>query len=165
MGNLKFTKLVIILFLPIKVNRERKILEVAVDKGMEDGQKITFSGEGDQEPGLEPGDIIIVLDEKEHPVFKRNGIDLIMKCDISLTEALCGFKKVIQTLDNRSLVIQTIPGEVIKNSDIKCVFGEGMPTYRNPFEKGKLIIQFVVDFPERLDPVVAQKLEKILPRR
>ena len=56
-----------------KVNRERKILEVSVDKGMEDGQKVTFSGEGDQEPGLEPGDIIIVLDEKAHALFKRNG--------------------------------------------------------------------------------------------
>ena len=31
-----------------KVNRERKILEVQIDKGMEDGQKITFGGEGDQ---------------------------------------------------------------------------------------------------------------------
>jgi len=70
-----------------KVNRERKILEVQIDKvyffahrrfgtflskvwfkGMEDGQKITFGGEGDQEPGLEPGDIIIVLDEKDHEV-------------------------------------------------------------------------------------------------
>ena len=40
---------------------------------MADGQKVTFSGEGDQEPGLEPGDIIIVLDEKEHPSFKRSG--------------------------------------------------------------------------------------------
>ena len=55
------------------MNRERKILEVSVDKGMEDGQKVTFSGEGDQEPGLEPGDIIIVLDEKAHALFKRNG--------------------------------------------------------------------------------------------
>lgn len=53
-----------------KVIRERKILEVNVDKGMVDGQKITFNGEGDQEPGLEPGDIIIVLDEKEHRVYK-----------------------------------------------------------------------------------------------
>ena len=35
---------------------------------MEDGQKITFSEEGDQEPGLEPGDIMIVLDEKQHDV-------------------------------------------------------------------------------------------------
>eukprot|EP00095_Tigriopus_kingsejongensis_P005884 maker-scaffold38_size502422-snap-gene-4.25 protein:Tk05884 transcript:maker-scaffold38_size502422-snap-gene-4.25-mRNA-1 annotation:"heat shock protein 40" len=142
---------------------ERKILEVAVDKGMEDGQKITFGGEGDQEPGLEPGDIIIVLDEKEHPVFKRNGTDLIMKMNINLSEALCGMKKTITTLDTRTLLIQTIPGEVLKNGDVKCVFNEGMPTYRNPFEKGKLLIQFVVDFPARLDPAVAEKLEKILP--
>lgn len=39
--------------------------------GMKDGQKITFHGEGDQEPGLEPGDIIIVLDQKDHAVFTR----------------------------------------------------------------------------------------------
>lgn len=94
-----------------KVNRERKILEVAVDKGMEDGQKVTFSGEGDQEPGLEPGDIIIVLDEKAHSVFKRNGQDLVMKMDINLTEALTGLKKTIKTLDERTLVIQTVRGE------------------------------------------------------
>ena len=50
--------------------KERKILEVHVDKGMEDGKKIVFNGEGDQEPGIEPGDIILVLDEKEHPVFR-----------------------------------------------------------------------------------------------
>lgn len=48
--------------------RDRKILEVHVDKGMTDGQKIVFSSEGDQEPELEPGDLIIVLDEKEHEV-------------------------------------------------------------------------------------------------
>ena len=47
--------------------------------------------------------------------------------------------------------------------DLKCVFGEGMPTYRNPFEKGKLIVKFAVDFPEAVDPHVAQKLEALLP--
>lgn len=51
-----------------KTVRDRKILEVHVDKGMTDGQKIVFSGEGDQEPGLEPGDLVIVLEEKEHDV-------------------------------------------------------------------------------------------------
>lgn len=146
-----------------KVNRERKILEVQVDKGMMDGQKISFSGEGDQEPGLEPGDIIIVLDEKEHPTFKRNGTDLIIKMNVNITEALCGFKKTVTTLDNRTLVIQTVPGEVIKNGDLKCVIGEGMPTYRNPFEKGRLIVQFIVDFPDSIDPKIAAELEKILP--
>merc|ERR1712227_440603 len=148
-----------------KVTRERKILEVSVDKGMEDGQKITFGSEGDQEPGMEPGDIIIVLDEKEHPTFKRNGVDLIMKFNINITEALCGFKKAIKTLDDRNLIIQTIPGECIKTGDLKCVYGEGMPTYRNPFEKGKLIIQFNVEFPQSIDPAVVPKLEKLLPTK
>merc|ERR1712038_528190 len=148
-----------------KVTRERKILEVSVDKGMVDGQKITFSGEGDQEPGLEPGDIIIVLDEKEHATFKRSGTDLIMKFNINITEALCGFKKSIATLDDRTLIVQSIPGECIKTGDLKCVFGEGMPTYRNPFEKGELIIQFNVEFPESIDPAIVPKLEKLLPAK
>jgi len=146
-----------------KVNRERKILEVSVDKGMEDGQKVTFSGEGDQEPGLEPGDIIIVLDEKAHSLYKRNGSDLVMKMDISLTEALTGLRKCIKTLDDRTLVIQTVRGEVIKPGDLKQVPGEGMPQYRNPFEKGRLIIQFNVVFPNNLEPSVAESLAGILP--
>ncbi|KAL1425368.1 hypothetical protein MTO96_019254 [Rhipicephalus appendiculatus] len=148
-----------------KVVRERKILEVHIDKGMEDGQKITFSGEGDQEPGLEPGDIIVVLDEREHEVFKRNRTDLMMRMDLTLTEALCGFQKTITTLDNRTLVITNLPGEVIKNGSVKCILNEGMPQYRNPFEKGKLIIHFVVNFPDRIDPAVVGKLEALLPAR
>ena len=82
---------------------------------MADGQKITFTSEGDQEPGLEPGDIIIVLDEKAHERFKRSDQDLIMKMDISLTEALTGMKKTIKTLDDRTLVIQTVRGMNIEH--------------------------------------------------
>lgn len=77
---------------------------------MKDGQKIVFHGEGDQEPDLEPGDVIIVLDQKDHPVFQRRGNDLIMKMKIQLTEALCGFKKTIDTLDDRVLVITSKAG-------------------------------------------------------
>lgn len=77
---------------------------------MKDGQKITFQGEGDQEPGLEPGDVIIILDQKEHAIFQRRGDDLIMKMNLKLVEALCGLKKTVETLDNRLLVISTQPG-------------------------------------------------------
>lgn len=45
------------------------ILDIHIDKSIKDGQKITFHGEGDQEPELEPGDYIIVLDQKDHAVF------------------------------------------------------------------------------------------------
>lgn len=148
-----------------KVIRDRKVLEVHIDKGMTSGQKIVFSGEGDQEPDLEPGDIIIVLDEKPHPRFRRSGNDLFLQMHIELVESLCGFQKVIQTLDDRDLVITTLPGEVIKHAEVKTVLGEGMPQYKNPFEKGRLIIQFLVNFPKTLPPEVIPALENCLPPR
>ncbi|XP_056136009.1 dnaJ homolog subfamily A member 1 [Lampris incognitus] len=131
-----------------KIMRQKNILEVHIDKGMKDGQKIVFHGEGDQEPGLEPGDIIIVLDQREHHVFTRQGQDLIMTMDLQLVEALCGFQKPIQTLDNRTLLITSHPGDLIKPGDKKCVLNEGMPMHRRPFEKGRLIIHFSVLFPQ-----------------
>lgn len=150
-----------------KVTRERKILEVHIDKGMTDGQQIRFSGEGDQEPGLEPGDIMIILDEKEHSRYKRKGENLHMTMELNLSEALCGFHKTITTLDNRILVINALPGEVIKHNDTKCVLNEGMPQYRNPFEKGRLVIKFLVNFPEcNWIPVERiPQLEALLPPR
>lgn len=150
-----------------KTVQDKKILEVHIDKGMEDGHRIPFSGEGDQSPGIdEPGDIIVILDEKEHETFKRmSKNDLLLHMELTLTESLCGFQKVIKTLDDRSLVLTAIPGEVIKHGDVKCILGEGMPTYKNPFEKGKLVIQFFVKFPDRIDPASVLLLEKVLPPR
>ncbi|CAK6951014.1 dnaJ homolog subfamily A member 4 [Scomber scombrus] len=150
-----------------KVERKKKIIEVHIDKGMKDGQKITFNGEGDQEPGLEPGDVYIVLDQKEHSVFQRQDDNLIMKMSIKLVEALCGFKKTVQTLDNRTIVITSQPGEVIKPDDVKCVQNEGMPIYRDPYDRGQLIIQFEVEFPEKdwLPEHLMYQLERLLPPR
>uniref|UniRef100_A0A8C5GHK2 DnaJ homolog subfamily A member 4-like n=1 Tax=Gouania willdenowi TaxID=441366 RepID=A0A8C5GHK2_GOUWI len=150
-----------------KVERKKKIMEVHIDKGMKDGQKITFHGEGDQEPGLEPGDVIIVLDQKTHPVFQRQGENLVMKMKLKLVEALCGFRKTIQTLDNRMLIITSESGEVIKHNDIKYVQNEGMPLYKEPFEKGQLLIHFQVEFPEKhwLPQHLMYQLERLLPPR
>jgi len=150
-----------------KIVHERKILEVHIDKGMEDGQKITFMGEGDQSPGLEPGDIIIILEEKEHSIFRRKDMDLHMRMDVNLTEALTGFKRSVKTLDARQIIISTLPGEFIKPNEIKCVLNEGMPMYKNPFEKGRLIIVFNVIFPEKndIDLTTIKSLEKCLPAK
>lgn len=38
-------------------------------------------------------------------------------------------------------------GEIIRHGDYRCIPGEGMPQHKNPFEKGNLIIQFIVHFP------------------
>jgi len=150
-----------------KIIKERKILEVHIDKGMKDGQQIHFTGEGDQEPDVEPGDVVIVLDEQEHEKFKRRGNDLIMTMNLELVEALCGFQKTVTTLDQRTLVVTNIPGDVVKHEDIKQITGEGMPVYRDPFTKGRLIIQFSVKFPPKnfIPAKNIELLEKILPAR
>jgi len=43
---------------------------------------------------------------------RRSGTDLILRLDIELVEALCGFQKVIKTLDDRSLVITAVAGKL-----------------------------------------------------
>ncbi|KAB7497939.1 DnaJ-like protein subfamily A member 2 [Armadillidium nasatum] len=132
-----------------KVTQQTKLLEVNIDKGMRDEQRITFRGEGDQMPGVEPGDVIIVLQEKAHDCFRREGIDLFMKHSVTLTEALCGFTMIIPHLDGRNLVINNPPGKILEPGCIRTVVGEGMPNYKNPFEKGDLNIKFDVTFPEK----------------
>ncbi|KAB5525819.1 hypothetical protein PHYPO_G00144590 [Pangasianodon hypophthalmus] len=126
-----------------KVVKEVKILEVHVDKGMKHGQKITFGGEADQAPGVEPGDIVLVLQEKEHETYRRDGHDLHMTHKLRPA------------------------GKVIEPGSIRVVRGEGMPHYRNPFEKGDLFIKFEVQFPENkwISPEKLSELEDLLPSR
>uniref|UniRef100_A0A182W4T3 J domain-containing protein n=1 Tax=Anopheles minimus TaxID=112268 RepID=A0A182W4T3_9DIPT len=146
-----------------KTVRVRKVIEVEVLKGMVDEQRIVLEGEGDQEPDHRPGDVVLVLEEKPHPVFKRNELDLLVHVQLQMAEALCGFRKVIKTLDGRDIFIQTYPGEVVKNFSTRCVMGEGMPMLNAPLEKGRLIIQFIVTFPETLPPEVVPGICKCLP--
>ncbi|KRZ56022.1 DnaJ -like protein subfamily A member 1, partial [Trichinella nativa] len=137
-----------------KVIRQKKIIEVHVDKGVPDGKKIIFYGEGDQSPGMKPGNVIIIIDEQKHSIFQRKSdIHLSMTIEILLSEALCGMSRIITTLDNRKLYIHTLPGEVIKQSDLRCIEQEGLPHYKNPTEKE----------PGSLLPEKIEKLEKLLP--
>jgi DnaJ family protein A protein 2 len=150
-----------------KVNKEKKILQVYVDKGMRHGQKIVFSGESDEAPGQEPGDIIFVLIEKKHEIFKRNGNDLYMEATIPLVEALAGFAFTVKHLDDRVLLVKSEKGEIINPGDIKMIANEGMPIHKRPFEKGNLYIHFNIEFPKPgfFQPKALQELEKILPPR
>ncbi|KAF1797141.1 hypothetical protein V8B55DRAFT_1485929 [Mucor lusitanicus] len=149
-----------------KVTVEKKYLEVFIEKGMEDGQKIAMKGEGDQEPGVEPGDVILVLNQKEHATFTREGNDLLVEVTISLTEALCGFDKVIVThLDGRGIQVKQPAGQIIKPGMVKRIPNEGMPTYKRPDNRGDLYIKFDVEFPADNFTADFATLESILPKR
>ncbi|CAA7048548.1 unnamed protein product [Microthlaspi erraticum] len=147
-----------------KVIPEKKVLEVNVEKGMQHSQKITFEGQADEAPDTVTGDIVFVLQQKEHPKFKRKGEDLFVEHTISLTEALCGFQFVLTHLDGRNLLIKSNPGEVVKPDSYKAISDEGMPIYQRPFMKGKLYIHFTVEFPDSLSPDQTKAVEAVLPK-
>ncbi|KAL8162054.1 hypothetical protein V2J09_013543 [Rumex salicifolius] len=148
-----------------KVMQEKKVLEVVVEKGMQNGQKITFPGAADEAPDTVTGDIVFVVQQKEHPKFKRKGDDLFYEHTLSLTEALCGFQFALTHLDSRQLLIKSSPGEVVKPDQFKGINDEGMPMYQRPFMKGKLYIHFTVDFPDSLSLDQCKALESVLPPR
>jgi DnaJ family protein A protein 2 len=57
-----------------------------------------------RQPDTVPGDVVVVLQQTDHAVFKRDGPNLIMEKKITLVEALCGFTFYIKHLDRRTLV-------------------------------------------------------------
>jgi len=150
-----------------KVIKDKKVLTVYVDKGMRHGQKIVFSGESDEAPGTEPGDIIFVLVEKKHDLFKRNGNDLYMEASIPLIEALAGFAFTVKHLDDRTLLVKSEKGDIITPGEVRMLEGEGMPKHKSPFEKGNLYIHFNLEFPKpgALKEPQLKELEKLLPSR
>jgi len=146
-----------------KTYKDRKILEVNIEKGMKHGQKIKFADEADELPGTIPGDVVFVVQEKEHAVWKRKGSDMLMVMDINLTECLTGFTRTITHLDGRVLEVSVSAGTVTKPDQVKCISGEGMPQFGNPFTKGKLFIAFKVSFPTTLNEATTAALKKALP--
>ena len=90
---------------------ERKVLHVHVDRGVKGGHKIDFRGEGDQMPGIQPGDVQFEIEQKPHPRFQRKDDDLFYHAEIDLLTALAGGTIHIEHLDDRWLTVNIYPGE------------------------------------------------------
>lgn len=143
--------------------KERKEFEVHVDKGMKDGQKITLQGDaGYSDPEAPPGDLIFIIDVKEHPTFKRHHADLVLTKKISLLQALCGGVITVEQLDGRILKITPKQGEVLQPDSWHCVQEEGMPIHGRPSHHGNLYLHFDVEFPKTLTPQHRSQLLGIL---
>jgi len=146
-----------------KIVKEKKQIEVVVEPGMKDGQKIVFNGEADQVPGMDPGDLIFVIRMQPHKVFQRKGNNLVMKKTILLSEALLGCMFVFEHLDKRQVVVRSAPEQVIKPGDILALPEMGMPIQNKPFQFGQMLVQFDVQYPLYSQIKDTEALRKILP--
>nr|GMC90104.1 DnaJ homolog subfamily B member 13-like [Ipomoea batatas] len=125
-----------------------EILSIEIKPGWKKGTKITFPEKGNEQRGIIPSDLVFIIDEKPHSVFKRDGNDLIVTQKLSLLEALTGYTAQITTLDGRNLTIPIT--SIISPTYEEVVKGEGMPIPKEPSKRGNLRIKFNIKFPSKL---------------
>ncbi|XP_054262194.1 dnaJ homolog subfamily B member 13-like [Macrosteles quadrilineatus] len=125
---------------------EEKILTIPIRRGLPVGSRFDFPEVGDQGHTIIPADVIFTIVDKPHPVFRRDGLDLLMESTISLTQALVGFTLPVVTIDQRTLQVPVT--QVVSPDYIKVVEGEGMPDWQEPLRRGNLLISFKIEFPK-----------------
>lgn len=140
---------------------EEKTVAVNVEKGMRNSQKIRLSGEGNTREG-NSADIVIVLKEQKHSVFRRLNDDLYMIKKIGLNEALCGFRGIIKTIDGRKVHFSQPPGTITKPGTMKLIKGKGMPVHKKT-TRGDLYILFSIKFPSKILKTDTKMLLEFLP--
>eukprot|EP00742_Colponemidia_sp_Colp-10_P000895 GILJ01000973.1.p1 GENE.GILJ01000973.1~~GILJ01000973.1.p1 ORF type:complete len:318 (-),score=40.71 GILJ01000973.1:76-1029(-) len=157
----------------VKINRRRmnpdgktsnvteKVLTIEVVPGWRQGTKITFTGEGDEAPGVKPGDVVFCLKEKAHDRFSREGSDLVYVADITLLQALTGTTVEVHTLDGRVLAVPV--AEIVSPQLVKTISGEGFVNTKTG-SRGNLIVRFNILFPTHLSDEQRSTLKSVLKR-
>jgi len=102
-----------------KINHVTENIKVSIPKGAPNNHKITIYEKGDDIAGGDPGDLIVVVKEIKDEIFERKGYDLFINKDISLLEALKGFKIELKTLDDRNILITNdkVVKPIVNNSE------------------------------------------------
>ncbi|ODQ82762.1 hypothetical protein BABINDRAFT_29688 [Babjeviella inositovora NRRL Y-12698] len=149
-----------------KTANERKILEVHIDAGMKEGEKVVFRGEGDQGPNIVPGDVVFVVDQKPHDKFTRKGDDLYYEAELDVLTALAGGSFAVKHVSGEYLKVEIVPGEFIAPDSVKVIENQGMPIRRHG-GRGNLFIKFTVTFPKphSIPEDKLKLLEQVLPAR
>lgn len=144
------------------VRLEQKLLTINVKPGWKAGTKITFQREGDQNPNKIPADIIFIIRDKPHSMFKRDGSNLKYTQKITLKQALCGAQFEVPLITGGSVHLDT-KNEVIKPTTVKRFQGYGLPIPKEPNRKGDLLVDFEMQFPAKLSDGVKRLLVEQLP--
>ena len=127
--------------------KKHKTLAVKIPAGVDEGDRIRLSGEGEAGVnGGPPGDLYVVIHMKEHGVFQRDGDDLHCEMPISFSQAALGGEIEIPTLDGSAKI--KIPPET-QSGQVFRLRGKGIKGVRSTYP-GDLLCEVVVETPVRL---------------
>lgn len=122
-----------------------RTIEVAIPKGASDGQTLRLKDQGAPGKGG-PGDAFIELVVRPHPIYRREGDNLLMDLPVTVYDAVLGGKVQAPTPDGA--VTLTIP-KAANTGQVLRLKGRGMPDVRG--RRGDLLARLVVTLPERPD--------------
>lgn len=129
------------------VKIERETIHAQIPKGVQSGDTIILNGCGHMNEVGVKGDIQIIINTLQHPIFKVEQLDLLVEKTISLKSALCGFDFEINHVNGRVFKLANKPGNIIKPGSVKTIPGLGL---EKNGETGSLKIKFIVEFPDTL---------------
>ena len=128
---------------------EEKILKIVIKPGWKAGTKLTFTEEGDRIPGKTPTDVVFIVKEMQHHMFRRDGTSLKYTHTLHLKDALCGTIFQVPTLEGNLLQVNC-SRDILKPNQTKRLQGYGLPFVKNPKLRGDIIIDFNIIFPDSL---------------
>jgi len=131
-----------------------------VPAGARAGEQVTFKHRGTTGEQRTPGDVHVLLKQRQHERFERCDDNLIYTHTVNLKDALCGLTVEVLTLDGR--VLKVFVDEVVHPKYVKVVPGEGMPVKSAGEKRGDLHIRFQTRFPSYLDEDQRRELRQIL---
>ena len=148
-----------------EIRNTSEIVEIFVEKGSMNGDKLTFKNKGNVIPGRMPSDLIIHIKQLNHNSYTRKENDLLIKKQITLDEALFGLTFYFYHPDGRTLHIQ-LKGGITPKNNLRALTGGGMPIKGDSFTYGKLFIYFEIVFPTAeqlaIHETLRQKLKDLL---
>lgn len=129
---------------------EHKTLSVKVPSGVDTGDRIRLSGEGEAGPdGGPPGDLYVQIVVQDHPIFQRDGANLYCEVPISFADAALGGELEVPTLDGR--VKLKIPPET-QTGKLFRMRGKGVVPVRGGAQ-GDLLCRVTIETPIKLSAV------------
>src|SRR5688572_5849235 len=133
-----------------------KPFKVKIPAGVADGQKIRLRGRGRPSPdGGEPGDVVVQVAVRPHPVFTRDGLNLRVTVPVTFTEAALGATIEVPTLGGDPVKLRVAPGT--PSGRVLRVKGRGVKTQKGT---GDLLAEVQVVVPSHLDERAREALER-----
>ena len=140
-----------------RVQRERN-LNVSVPAGVDDGTRIRLTGEGEAgQRGAPAGDLYVDIAVRPHPIFQRDGANILVRVPLRMTQAALGGHVEVPSIDGgRSKV--TIPAGT-QTGDQFRLRGKGFSVLRSA-ARGDMYVQVMVETPQNLSPTQRELLEQ-----